>query len=67
MGQVPFNPPAWHRLLLNTGRVLAVFAYADALRGPCRPMLDGETAMWPRLRKQREARIANWTTGLTRM
>jgi hypothetical protein len=30
-------------------------------------MLDGETAMWPRLRKQREARIANWTTGLTRM
>ncbi len=35
-----------------------VEAYTDALRGPCRPLLNGDPALWDRLRRQRRARIA---------
>jgi hypothetical protein len=42
------------------GPDLAVIAaYAEALRGPCRPLLSGDAAMWERLRRQRRARIAS--------
>jgi hypothetical protein len=39
---------------------VVITAYADALRGPCRSLLRGDTAMWARLRRQRAARIAYW-------
>jgi hypothetical protein len=35
-----------------------VAAYAEALRGPCRPLLGGDPELWGRLRRQRETRMA---------
>jgi hypothetical protein len=35
-----------------------IAAYASALRGPCQPLLHGDQSLWPRLRRQRTARIA---------
>lgn len=37
---------------------LVIIAYADALKGPCRPLLQGEASMWARLRRQQAARFA---------
>jgi hypothetical protein len=37
-----------------------IAAYADAIRGPCEPLLSGDPVLWSRLRRQRRARIAYW-------
>jgi hypothetical protein len=38
--------------------LVVIAAYVDALRGPCRSLLQGDMAMWARLCRQRAARIA---------
>src|SRR5262249_46846155 len=37
-----------------------IAAYSSALKGPCRPLLNGDEGLCARLRRQRTARIAYW-------
>jgi hypothetical protein len=53
----------WRRLRFSNEQLfgtdpLVIAAYADALRGPARTLLDGDPDLWARLRRQRRARIA---------